>query len=479
MSADRSNWNLGSSAESDPSDTSSSTSEAAAVLKKLSKCTLNGNPSVFQLPLKIMHTSEKLLRNDNNDSEDDNDDNDDDCVYKDDNAEAEGYNIVLARYLVGQSPTLQRSGTEKVLIIVGATGAGKTTLINSMVNYLLGLNYDDDFRFKLVSEKKYDRSQVHSQTNSITSYTIYTMNGFKLPHTLTIVDTPGYGDTQGLTRDRLITEQIQIFFSNSDKYGVDHLDGIGFVAQSASARLTPSQRYVFDSILALFGNNVKENIFIMVTFADGQHPPALNAISKAEIPYNAFYKFNNSAVFSKYEYESGKNFNRLFWEMGTSSFEQFFSSFLKSKPVSLSLIQQVLDERKKLDSTVYEIQKQIEKRIEKIENIRKEMNALQEHQAKIDANKAFTYKINVTKMRKDALPSGKYATNCAICHTTCHYPCGIHDDKQKFQCSAMQGSGENAKCRICLNQCSWNNHFSNSYKFEFYDVTETRTSDEL
>lgn len=33
--------------------------------------------------------------------------------------------------------------------MMGKTGTGKTTLINSMINYLLGVDFEDSFRYKV------------------------------------------------------------------------------------------------------------------------------------------------------------------------------------------------------------------------------------------------------------------------------------------------------------------------------------------
>ena len=37
-------------------------------------------------------------------------------------------------------------------MVVGQTGSGKTTLLNAFLNYLLGVKFEDDFRFKLIYE---------------------------------------------------------------------------------------------------------------------------------------------------------------------------------------------------------------------------------------------------------------------------------------------------------------------------------------
>ena len=64
---------------------------------------------------------------------------------------------------IGCPRDLEGRGTEKVLMVVGATGAGKTMLINGMVNYILGIKWEDKFRFKLVVEDS-KVSQTQSQT---------------------------------------------------------------------------------------------------------------------------------------------------------------------------------------------------------------------------------------------------------------------------------------------------------------------------
>ena len=40
-----------------------------------------------------------------------------------------------------------------VLMVVGQTGSGKTTLLNAYINYLMGINYEDNFRYIMINEK--------------------------------------------------------------------------------------------------------------------------------------------------------------------------------------------------------------------------------------------------------------------------------------------------------------------------------------
>lgn len=241
-------------------------------------------------------------------------------------------NSMIARKSIGRPCRNGHGENERVFLVVGATGAGKSTLINGMVNYILGVEWKDDFRFKIITEDD-KKSQADSQTTDITAYTFHPMKGSLIDYTFTIIDTPGFGATEGIKRDREITEQIKEFFSILPPQGIDHLDGIGFVTQASQARLTKTQEYIFDAILSVFGKDVSQNIFMMLTFADGQKPPVLEAIKKAKIPSQSdkYFKFNNSALFAEHSSETPEaemNFDEMFWKMGFSFFKRFFVEFL-------------------------------------------------------------------------------------------------------------------------------------------------------
>ena len=365
--------------------------------------------------------------------------------------------------------------TEKVLMVVGATGAGKTTLINGMVNYILGVEWEDNFRFKLIVEDS-GVSQANSQTKNITAHTFYPLEGSNVPYIFTIIDTPGFGDTEGLERDKAITSQIKEFFSIPPPNGIDHLDGIGVVTQASLARLTPTQEYIFNSVLSIFGKDVSKNIFLMITSADYQCPPVINAIRKANVPYEKYFKFNNSALFAK-NANTKEKLNEILWKMGFDSFRSFFAKFARSKSVSLQLTREVLKERERLQTLLEGLSPQITMGLNKIEEMRQEELILQQHEMEIETNKKFRYEVEISKPRKiDLTGTGKYTTTCLLCNFTCHNNCAYSNDSDKEKCCSM---GPDGNCTVCTAHCHWTEHKNLPYLIEYETVTETRTSDDL
>ena len=160
-------------------------------------------------------------------------------------------------------PTVELTKEEEknsiVLMVVGQTGSGKTTLLNAYINYLMGINYEDNFRYVIINEE-FNKKQDQSQTTEVTIYNVKAPDGTIIQ----IIDTPGFGDTGGIKKDIEITQKIRQKF-------IDELSAITcicFVAQSCNARLSANQKYIFNCILDLFGDDVKSNFKCMLTFCD-------------------------------------------------------------------------------------------------------------------------------------------------------------------------------------------------------------------
>ena len=228
--------------------------------------------------------------------------------------------------------------------------------MNAVVNHFYGVEWEDPFRLVLIPEIG---TGSQSQTTRITAYELPWREGCRATYGLTIVDTPGFGDTKGLAGDKGIASQFQKFFSGGD---LNKIDGIGFVMQASNGRLTPTERYIFDSVLSTFGKDVAGNIYVMITFADSRSPPVLEAIKDGKIPHVDSFPFNNSALFACNEETEDNRINLMFWKLGAGAFARFFEKFGQSIPANVSLSEEVLKERAALEAIVRGIQDQIQGR---------------------------------------------------------------------------------------------------------------------
>uniref|UniRef100_A0A8C6VFA3 Uncharacterized protein n=1 Tax=Naja naja TaxID=35670 RepID=A0A8C6VFA3_NAJNA len=236
----------------------------------------------------------------------------------------------------------------KVILVMGATGCGKTTLINGMINYILGAQWEKKFRFKLIHETT-QRSEAGSSTSEVTAYVLNHQKHFRIPYSLTIIDTPGFGGTGDTEQDKLIEEQLLEFFSTPG--GIDHVDAICLVAQAFLAHSTHTQKHVFDSMLSVLGDNLKDNIQLLITFADGGTPPVLEALKEADLPCAQdetpqHFRFNHSVLFAPQENGGSPNAAaEMFWKMNTKNMKNFFDSLkmLETKSLTMTLERQELE----------------------------------------------------------------------------------------------------------------------------------------
>lgn len=262
-------------------------------------------------------------------------------------------------------------------------------------------------------------------------------------------------------------------FSESWPKGVLEIDAVCFIVKAPDARLTPSQNYIFNSLLALFGKDIASNICTLITFADGAEPPVLASLKEANLPFGAIFQFNNSALFAKNTDLPGTSLSPLFWEMGFNSFQKFFDQLSHFKTQSLTLTKDVLQEREQLKASITSLHSQVQIGLSKQTELENEIEILNKHKSDIENNKDFEYEVTETKQIKVKLNQGEHVTNCIPCNITCHEKCMLANNKDKIGCAVMK----DGYCTVCSKNCIWSDHENAHYvlKYEKQKVKKTYT----
>ncbi|KAJ9461671.1 Dual specificity protein kinase shkE [Diplonema papillatum] len=361
-------------------------------------------------------------------------------------------------------PTRPSADRVRTLLLIGETGSGKSTLINAMANYAAGVQYNDKVRYKLVEEPEKD--QAFSQTQTVTSYHVWVA---KNSFTLRLIDTPGFGDTSGVERDEAITKEIYEFLQKEDE-----IHGVCFVAAASLPRLTVTQQYIINKVLTMFGTDAVENIYLLVTFADGKRAQVLSAIKASGFPYNENhgFHFNNSALFA--QGADRNEYSRNFWQMGQHSLEKFFLNLSSKEPFNLGKTKDVIATQKKLQNYVASITPQVTIGLSKIDNLKKILDDIKVNRDKINENKDYYYRETIPKVERLLKQPGTYNTQCLKCSYNCHHDCTRSNDDDKQYCCAMDSNGN---CTVCPDKCHWTDHANLDYYFEWSVQTVQRQYD--
>lgn len=304
--------------------------------------------------------------------------------------------------------------------------------------------------------------QAVSQTEWITVYKIVPQKGSRLNYTLNIIDTPGFGDTRGIHRDQITVDQIRHLFSEKGERGVLFIDAVCFIVKAPEARLTVSQKYIFSSIMSLFGKDIESNICTLITFADGAEPTVLASLKEAKLPFGSNFRFNNSALFAENQ-NLASSLSPMFWDMGCKSYQNFFAELHKFETRSLSQTKDVLQEREQLKTIIVSILPQVKAGLSKLSELRNQLDIFRKHSDEIENNKDFEYETEETKQMLVDLPPGQHVTNCLHCHYTCHDNCIYADDEQKRKCYVMV----NGFCTVCSEKCEWIKHKNTPFIYSF------------
>uniref|UniRef100_A0A8C2D392 AIG1-type G domain-containing protein n=1 Tax=Cyprinus carpio TaxID=7962 RepID=A0A8C2D392_CYPCA len=371
-----------------------------------------------------------------------------------------------------------RNKLNKVVLMVGETGTGKTTIINTMVNYLLGVKFEDQ-EFYYITEENEDKDQSQSQTSVITVYEVFVEEN---PTSLTIIDTPGYADTEGYEKDRELSESLIRLFSDED--GIHYIDAVCFVMKASQNRLSDKEYYIFHSVLSLFGRDIENNIVFLLTYSSGCPPEdALNAIKKAEIPCRR--DENNEPVYvlfnNQQKVQRDQKYQRALksaWEMGEESINELFTLLDEKNRTRVQMTLNVLKERRQLEACVSNLVDKISEKERKTKELNGIQEALRQNSEKIGNCENFQFTVKRYVREKVSIENewwwNSKATCCSICEENCHeWDCSWAKDPST--CWVMK----NNHCTVCTKKCHHEKHVKEGKKYVTTVKEVIMTFDEL
>ncbi|XP_067291756.1 uncharacterized protein [Pseudorasbora parva] len=351
----------------------------------------------------------------------------------------------------------------KTILMLGETGGGKTKLINTMINYMLGVKREDKVWFEITDDQS-DRTSAHSQTSSITVYGFYLQQS---PIHLTIIDTPGYGDTRGVEDDKEITMKLLNLIGCGD--WVHEIDAVCLVINATQNRLSKIQQYIFDGVQSLFGRDIAENIVLLFTRSTGARPKnALTAVKEAKVKcavddknqpvYFLFDNCQSDAADEEYEPIQEQS-----WKLSFKGMTGLFKFLESIKPKTLKMTRDVLQKWKQLEANISNLKSQVLT----IELKQNELKQSQEDLEFVKNNKNFEYEVEVPYKEKVDIDTSKAykATICTVCEENCHYP-GCCWAINHSWCSVMKDD----HCTVCTKKC----HYSKHVKEAKIYVTKTK-----
>uniref|UniRef100_A0A674PFK7 Septin-type G domain-containing protein n=1 Tax=Takifugu rubripes TaxID=31033 RepID=A0A674PFK7_TAKRU len=318
----------------------------------------------------------------------------------------------------------------KTILLLGETGTGKSTLINVLVNYAMGVKWGHEVWFKIVEEET--TSQSESQTSDVIMYQIFGFEGKRLPFSLTLVDTPGYGDNRDDTNDDSIAERLLEWFTSDG--GIHEVHAVGLVLKASDNRLSDRLGYVFDSVASLFGANMEKNMFALLTHSGGGPPKnALTALADAQIKYAkdeqgepVYFKFDNCQSDQRTERYMRKLKNA--WKDSEDEMKRFMEVLNVTEAQTLRTTVEVINQRNQLKDCIINLQDKLKFIELKKTQIDQEKAFSIKCEEKMKANENYEEDVDEPYKDKEPIKGGRWwffwvkgATSCLQCEETCHH----------------------------------------------------------
>ena len=370
------------------------------------------------------------------------------------------------------------------MLLIGETGSGKTSFLNLLCNSKLieelGTNFDAEKinRIRHYNDLKIEDSTARAMASKTSEAKLYNTEVCEMR--MTVIDTPGFGDSRGLEQDKVNVKKIIDVLRHED-----HINCVCLVIHGRYAYMSVNLKYVLSEISAMLPKEVIDNIIVVFT---NTADPLECSFDMCELD-NYFEKEIEQVFYIENPYcriEKAKhNAKQLSIDQITKSLKKSFEDTAKC----LSSLQETIKDFKGVQTLhfirLYDTKQEIEGDFDKILASYDQQTDLDKKIKKageeVDAalkSKSHYADFKTTKEVKVAkpvpIPDKGHNTLCKFqgCYSNCHISCRCFDkpayNQEEFKkCICMASTNTCQKCGH-----SYQQHYHDQAKFQKFKESQ-------
>lgn len=362
---------------------------------------------------------------------------------------------------------LERSTYPYTMLLIGATGSGKTSFVNLMENYFKfrlaeHVSLSEMERITNLEKENKGAAKMESQTNDVSVYDFY-IDKLRI----SVIDTPGFGDTHGKECDK---ENVQKIMHAIEKQEV--INCVCLIVNGCETRMDSTLKYVLSEMRGILPKEIMNNIFVVFTMATSSlratfDIKVLNTYFGKEID-DVFYIDNPFAMLQKAREKSPKKLPekelKEAYKTAANELDKMCQYMMGLEEVSTIHFTELYNKKQEIEEhvfsilTLYSNQRNFEK---SLEDTQKEIDdALQ---AK-ELTKEFRHSRSIEEHELSKTKGHNIICQAKGCYSNCHLSCKIPSSFSKKWFVFCSSHKLKKTCQECGHHYLYHSHSQNKFK---------------